>query len=517
VPLAVERRKAKMGRRPRASRTARTAVAVASHGAPSSPTEIALARVWADALGDVRLTRSDNFFDLGGDSLAAIRTVQRIREVLQCELPLRTFFEAANLAALAQSIDRPDERATADSLAAELDADATLPADIVPSSTTRTAASRRRKILLTGATGFLGAYLLRELLAHDDTVVHCLVRARSDAEAMRRLRTNLERYGLWHASLASRIKPVRGDLAESRLGLSAEQFATLSRTIHVIYHNAAHVDLSLPYPQLKPTSVSGTTEVLRLACTGRAKSVHYVSTISVFPMLVDGGPAIIGETLALPPADSLVGGYARSKWVAERLVRECGLRGLPVTIYRPGMVASDSRGNDWSRDGFVARFVGGCARLGSMPDVDARLDLTPVDYVARSIVALSRRRSSVGQTFHLVNPRPAPLAKVAAWLRDRGHTVVTEHYDQWRARLTNIVVEDPSNPLGPLLPLLPDAASSPGGGPPAIAAFDCRQTAAGLRGTRIVCPPVDAQLLDRCFPDQLAANASEISPARTVA
>src|SRR5262249_37716095 len=132
-------------------------------------------------------------------------------------------------------------------------------------------------VFLTGATGFLGAFLLRELLEQLPTGrVFCLVRAASPEDGARRLRANLTAWGLWDDSFASRITAVPGDLGRPLLGLAEADFDRIAREAGAIYHNGASVNLFYAYSTLKPANVLGTHEVLRLAARGRVKPVHYV-------------------------------------------------------------------------------------------------------------------------------------------------------------------------------------------------------------------------------------------------
>ena len=101
-----------------------------------------------------------------------------------------------------------------------------------------------KKVLLTGATGFLGAFLLHELLTDEDTIVHCLVRADDAAFAKERLRENLVTYGLLTDAFDERVVPVVGDLSKHSLGLSPEAFAELADQVDGIYHSAAIVDFT---------------------------------------------------------------------------------------------------------------------------------------------------------------------------------------------------------------------------------------------------------------------------------
>ena len=108
-------------------------------------------------------------------------------------------------------------------------------------------------VFLTGATGFLGAYLLDELLHQTEATVYCLVRASDADTAKQRLVGHLQAYDLWHQALASRIRPVVGDLTQPYLGLSAEQFLHLATQVDVIYHSAGWINTVFPYARLKPT------------------------------------------------------------------------------------------------------------------------------------------------------------------------------------------------------------------------------------------------------------------------
>ena len=148
--------------------------------------------------------------------------------------------------------------------------------------------------------------------------------------------------------------------------------------------------------------MAGTLEVLRLACRSRRKPIHFVSTVSVFPGTAPAG-AVFAEDDDLAAAEGLADGYAQSKWVAERLMLQAAARGLPVTVYRPGRITGDSRTGVCQVDDFFYRLVRGCLQLGAAPDQDARLDLTPVDFVGKALVRLSlaaptTRRSTISST-----------------------------------------------------------------------------------------------------------------------
>lgn len=344
-------------------------------------------------------------------------------------------------------------------------------------------------ILLTGATGFLGAFLLADLLRHTDAEVQCLVRAADPDDGMRRLRENLSRFGLWNDQDEARILPVVGDLALPAFGLPAAQYEALASQIDAIYHNGAWLNLILPYESLKPINVGGVEEVLRLACHTRIKPVHYISTIAVFFALDATLQRIVRESDHADPA-GLLGGYTQTKWVAEQLVRQAHERGIPCTIYRPGVITGDSQTGATNTEDLASRMIKGSYQLGMYPDRNMTVNVVPVDYVSRGIVHLASLPDVVGQVFHLTNPQSTPLNDIVSWT-SASEAVREVTYREWRAALTQQAQQRIENDLLPLLPLFPIDR------PELIdQQIDCQRTAGILAHAGITCPPIDARLVD---------------------
>jgi thioester reductase-like protein len=427
---------------------------------PATPTERAVAAVWEEVLG-VRAGRHDGFFDLGGHSLLTPRTVARLREETGVRLPLATFFACADLAELAAAIDGRAPRARPD-----LRADAALPPDFTVAKQART--PRRgppRRILLTGATGFLGAYLLADLLARSGATVHCLVRGARPAERIRRA---LRARGLWHDGLAARIVAEPGDLA----GPLPEPPGDLD----LIVHSGGLVDFTLPYGRLRPANVDGTLAVLRLAARA-AIPVHLVSTLGVY---LTPGERLVREGDPLPDPEGLHLGYDQSKWVADRLAAAAREAGLPVSIHRPARICGDSRTGRTATDDFLARFLATCALLGTVPDGE-HLDLAPVDHVAAAIGHLAR--TGAEGDFHYRNPRTLGSADLAAGLAERGIPARLVPGQEWRAEVRRRLDAGRSLPLAPFPAFVAEYGDERGPG------FDCAATEALLAGAGLVCPP----------------------------
>jgi thioester reductase-like protein len=348
-------------------------------------------------------------------------------------------------------------------------------------------------ILLTGATGFVGAFLLAELLQQTRAQIVCLVRAPSAAQAMDRIKKNLEFYLIWDAAARARIVPLLGDLTQPALGLSGPEFDELAERVDAIYHCAALVKWTYPYQALKAANVQGTHEVLRLAGWSRLKPVHFVSTVGVFSS-PDLSGSLVLEDDALERAAALQVGYAQSKWIAEKLVHAARARGMPATVYRPG-VGGDSRTGVFNPHDHVYNLIKGCIQLGSAPDFELWLDLAPVDFVSRAVVHLSRQSASPGRNFHLVNRDALSWRDLIDYLNLAGYGVKLEPYPVWQSQLLTRVSGTNQNALYGLSPLIAEL----GGTGVQLPRFDCRNTLAGLAGTSIQCPPMDAELLATYF------------------
>jgi amino acid adenylation domain-containing protein/thioester reductase-like protein len=472
---------------------------VRAYVAPRNSTEELLAHIWAKILGLEQVGVYDDFFELGGHSLLATRLVFQVREAFQVELSLPNFFENATIAGLAQAIAivQQPHFGTAETTmpVPDLAVEASLDPCIRPEPGSVTHVTEADAILLTGATGFLGAFLLYELLQQTHADILCLVRA-SDTEAgQRRIQKRLEAYSLWQQNFISRIIPVVGDLSQPYLGLSTQQFRALAGQIDVIYHNGALVNFVYPYERLKPANVLGTQEILSLASQTRTLPVHYISTLSVFSKSSYYGSQPIREEEEPKHIEGLRSGYVQSKWVAERLVTEARDRGLPVGIYRLGAVIGDSHTGVWSTDDYVSRFIKGCIQLGSIPDQDKMWQLTPVDYVAKVIVHLSRRPMSLGKAFHVLSPYHFHQSQLADWVCALGYELHRLPYNQWLAELKKVAQRSPEQALYPLLPVLAEEASLI----EEELQFDSQNLLDGLAGTGITCPPVDVELLGTYF------------------
>jgi fatty acid CoA ligase FadD9 len=432
-----------------------------------SPLAARVRRVAARVLG--RAIDALPLADAGVDSLTAAELMAALGDELGREVPLALWFEAPTLDALAARLEHvavdlgamsalvQEDRARA--VALELTAPARAPA---------------RTVLVTGATGFLGAHLVEALLERTELDVLCLVRAADEPSARGRLDARFAELGI---RTNARVDVVVGDLASPRLGLPDERWDALAERIDVVLHAGATVSWLAPYSALRAPNVHGTTALLELAgAHGRARAFHHVSTISTAP--ADGDER---SSLSLEAVRGTTP-YALTKWIAEEHVRTTGTRGLPVAIHRPAMIAPHSARGVGNVDDFLHRYLLGAAELGLyVDDASARVDVTPVDYVASGIVALLDRGAT--DTSHFANIEGSPtFAELGRMLRQAGLDVRPASYAEFRSALVH---RRPAR-LAPLAAFFPDGRLALGMGP-----WPCARTVERVRALGVERPTID--------------------------
>ncbi len=255
------------------------------------------------------------------------------------------------------------------------------------------------KLLLTGATGALGAELLASLAARrTEAEIFVLLRASSPAEFAARAWALL---GTLDEKVRHRVMPLSGDVTADGLGLGGN-YESLAAGLDEIFHAAACTRFDAGIEEAAAQNIGGTHRVIELATlakqSGRSGRIHYVSTAYV----AGRRTGAVTES-DLDCGQTFFNAYEWSKFRAECHIQEAG-RTLPVTIYRPSVVVGNSQ-TGWAR-----RFLGvyqvlrwiDRGQLTTLPcRADFELDIVPADYVAEAIVTLGGQSGSVGKTFHL--------------------------------------------------------------------------------------------------------------------
>ncbi|KAF6747181.1 alpha-aminoadipate reductase Lys1p [Ephemerocybe angulata] len=450
----------------------------------ASATEEGMRTLWSSILPNVPqpIPLDESFFDLGGHSILATRLIFEIRKQFVVNAPLGLIFDQPTIAGLAKAIDSlrnadlglalkdspldfaytgPGTRAIPleygadyEQLVKQLDEKYASPGDDFD--------MKPVSVFLTGATGFLGAFVLKDLLDMEERVkkVICIVRAKS-------LKEGLSDKGIWDEKWieSGRLEVVIGDLGQDLFGMGEEVWKRVSEDADVLLHNGALVHWIYPYEKLRAANVVSTLSIIKLATVGKPKSVAFVSSTSA----VDTEHYVqLGERAAndgsglsgVPESDDLEGarhglgtGYGQSKWVSEKLLMEAGKRGLKGHIVRPGYVVGDSKTAVTNTDDFLWRMVKGCVQLGLVPDINNTINMVPVDHVAKCTAqaAVSPLPTATQSVCHVTAKPPPTYNSMLSSLKQYGYATDTCEYLVWRRKLEQHVMEVQDNALFPLL------------------------------------------------------------------
>lgn len=315
----------------------------------------------------------------------------------------------------------------------EADLAALSPMQYVPAE-----AATGQDILLTGATGFLGIYVLRELLqsaTHQGKTITCLVRSDDGAQ---RLAQTWRSFFSQSDAFDSRVKVIKGDVGVERFGLSESDYHSLSVAVSTIYHVAADVRHVAFSERIYQTNMVGTETLLKFCFNLSQKKLNYVSTIGVKGLYMAQPQASQYDESDFDLGQAFKNHYSRSKFLAEYRVREAMNCGLDATIYRVGTIAGDSTNGQFqknAKDHFLVRFIASCIHLGTGPLLEKKsLALNPVDVLAKAILSLSVNESEHGKrhTYHLESLHKISYGELLQSLVDYGYDIKLTSLEAFR-------------------------------------------------------------------------------------
>jgi amino acid adenylation domain-containing protein/thioester reductase-like protein len=304
-----------------------------------------------------------DFFDNGGDSLAAVNLSLMLAQACGVTVPVTRHYEYPTPRALAKFLNAGGNGAGQGNLS--------LPE--VEYSNTGVPAAISRRVLLTGATGCIGVHVLECLLRTTTLEVSVLLRGASSQAALDRLASAYRDAHRGQALPLARIKVLLGDLAAPKWGLPLPVWEHQAAEIDEVIHCGAEVNFLLPASQLFAPNVLGTAGLIQFCREGRAKRVHHVSSLAAKLKAVEvhgGAPA--GTT-----------GYGYTKYMADRLIVRAQAQGLSARIYRVDDVMPSICAGHVNQRSLVHMLLSCCLRLGVAPAGCGELGLLPIDALAR--------------------------------------------------------------------------------------------------------------------------------------
>ena len=423
-----------------------------------SPEMTKMIDIWKEVLKVPRVAPDDDFFELGGTSLLISKLLFRISKDFQQEITFQDMLDDSSVNGIVNKIknNNPDyknfeiwkKRCYEDS-------DLNFTAENVLACVSED--REEKNILLTGATGFLGVYLLKSLLKEKNHHIYLLVRAENHEDAIHRIKNNIINYGLNEIYDAERITVVNGDLAYNKLGLEDEQYRKLAKEIDIIYHCAANVNFIYNYDALYNTNVKGTEEIIKLAVSERLKEVNFISSYAVYSAMAYEEGRIVTEQDQLEIEVDGLNPYSQSKWVSDKMVTNAMKAGVPCKIYRIGTATGDSFSGRCQVKDLFWLLIRASIKMGKYPVINNFIfHLVPVDLMADAIVELEKLPYQEMANIYNIVFGDITMNDAAGWLQRLQPDLQIVPYGEWHMDLVAYANKHQDEMLLSMLAIFPE-------------------------------------------------------------
>jgi thioester reductase-like protein len=387
--------------------------------------------IWCEKLKVDTVNRQDDFFDLGGSSLLGLDILQLIGKRFEVSLEYADIFDYCTIQAQAELIEEKLISVQAGSSATKETEDktVTLPIDydqrqmrydqliLAIKNQPSIAAISPKHILLTGGTGFLGVYIIKELLAKTQAKISCLVRAATDDIATERLIDTLKSYFPDYKLDYNRLNGIKGDITQPDLDLSISGNNRLTN-IDTVYHLAANVSHFGKAEITSKINFEGTVNMLEWSKKAAVSCFNHFSTNAV------GNAGYIDnvESIHFYESDLDLGQnfgrriYPESKFKAEQYINENKGK-LNVNVFRIGNIGGDSVTGLFQKNIESNNFYQRIKTLAGLryycDEITGHaFETTPVDLVSAIVVRLSLHKNEVLNTFHILESDPIRLSQM---------------------------------------------------------------------------------------------------------
>lgn len=407
----------------------------------------------------IATSKSRSLFDLGLNSLLVIHLRNIITNALKLSIPNNFIYENPSIHALVHALKRrkKDDQSFTSTMEQHYKETQTLLEGYLERAKHdfKKCISIHQQhhghvVLLTGATGSLGSFMLCDLIQSSRvTKIYCSVRATTKAEAINRIRQSFYDRML-DVSLLDHVKveALPTDFNATYFGWGKETYSRLRQEITMVQACGWLVDFNQTITHFDKECIQGLYNLLKFAHHPiNPMYVHTISSISA--TAAAARHRFMPETF--PPQDPHVAlpiGYAQSKYIVEHLfdylARE---KGFPCIVERVGQLCGDTIHGSWSKnEQYPLMIIGGGDKLHSMPDLKGTMiDWLPVDYASAAIVDIMLRTSSVsftpedlvGRVFHIVNPNRVSWSHVLKAMHGCGMDFQVVDPKEWIMMLQN--------------------------------------------------------------------------------
>jgi len=356
---------------------------------PTTPEQIKIVAAFEKILGCKNVGIKDDFFDLGGDSLAALEVGALIG------VPAQELYDHPTAEQLEQVLMAVKDKESSEQSKIDIN-------ELIRHNSNQLHDAEIKYVMLTGATGYLGSHILHELMRRKMSVI-CLVRNEQ------KLKDTLKYYfPREHEYFAYKV--ILGDIAEPMLGLDEQNYQALARKVDMVIHTAANVSHAGNYADFERTNVQGTQNVIDF-CRLAGAVLQHTSTASVHGAgtVAQHNPDAKFDEFSLDIGQEYSQNvYIHSKYKAEEAVLLAREEGLEANIFRIGNLTWRMKDGVFQKNaqdnGFIGRYKG-LMKVGvySKEIAEYPIDFTPVDECADAYVRLSLS-NRVNNIYNLYNP-----------------------------------------------------------------------------------------------------------------
>lgn len=418
---------------------------------PRNGMDNTLISIWGDVLRLDNIGIDDNFFEIGGDSLTIIEiqiemlkynwslntqefytldTIRKISDRLSGQLSGKT--------AVAENMEIFEIAEPAEVIAGK--------ADIVPFN-----GFKYGKVLLTGATGFLGIHILKELLAFTTCEVYCIVRGKGKGDPLERLKKLIHYYFPEDGESMDleRVTIYEGDISRLQFGLSDETYSFLGSNAEIVIHNAAIVKYFGDYSNFENTNVTGTLNVAGF-CTQFGIPLAHMSTLGISGHYLTKKGI---DDFEFSERDFYVGQnykdnvYVRSKFEAENILYKMMKKGLKANIFRLGNLTGRYSDGHFQFNDNENAFYNTLRSLILIEAVNEevccqKLEFTPVDYCAKAVTRLINVESYENNVYHIFNHNHISLTELIKGLNGQGIEITPMDKKSFTQHINRIISDD---------------------------------------------------------------------------
>ena len=421
---------------------------------PQTPLQQEIARLMEQVLRHEPMGLDDDFFDCGGDSLAAIELASKAHSK-GIYFNLQAIFDKPTVRKLCEHINNDDKKKIIYDETQFAGVNAILEKNTIDNISLPQKSISVGNVLIAGATGYLGIHLLSDFLDNDNGIAYCLIRGEDNTQSKNRLKELLRFYfdDKYLDFLDKRIKVLCADLTKEKFGLSNDNYVTLTQNVSTVINAAASVNHYGSYEYFYETNVRSVKHLIDFCFKSSAKLIH-ISTLSVsgnsFGDEFDG---YISETEKHFSESNLYIGqplenvYARSKFEAEKEVLLSMENGLKANIMRMGNLTnrlSDGKFQKNHESNAFLKHIKAMIELGSFPDylLPLYVEFTPIDEAANAVMTITRNFSEEQTVFHINSTKVVYFSRLLKYLCELNVPVEIVDGTAFAQLLRNIAMQE---------------------------------------------------------------------------